>query len=111
MSNRQFITEDEVDRALDWLRDNADEAAAAAANRSYVQEYRKSLKAQIMKEHEGKPLGIQEREAYADQRYIDHLGAIKAAVFQDVKMDFLARAADAKVKAWQTFSANSRGRV
>ena len=111
MSNREFITEDEVDRALDWLRDNADEAAAATADRIYVQEYRKSLKAIIMKEHEGLPLGAQEREAYADRRYIDYLDAIRQAVFNDVKLDFLKSAADAKVKAWQTYSANSRGRM
>ena len=43
-----------------------------------MEEYRKVIKAQLMKEHGDKSAVLQEREAYADPRYIAHLGAIKA---------------------------------
>ena len=68
-----FITDEEIDRALDFLRDNAEAAAKARAERIYVEEYRKTVKAQIMKEHDTKSAVIQEREAYADPRYATHL--------------------------------------
>jgi hypothetical protein len=66
-----------------------------------------------MKEHDtGKrSAAIQEREAYADPKYIAHLEALKEAVFQDTKMYFLMEANRAKIDAWQTKSANERNRV
>lgn len=111
MTNRSHITDDEIDKALDYLRDNARDAAQARADRVYVEEYRKVIKAQIMKEHGDKSAVIQEREAYADPRYVAHLEAIKQAVLEDEGHRFLRAAADAKIGAWQTQSANGRARV
>lgn len=106
MSNS--ITEVEIERALDYLRDNADKSAQARAERIYVEEYRKTVKARLMKEHGDKPLGVQEREAYADPRYVAHLEAIKQAVFDDERHRFMREAAGAKIEAWRSQSANYR---
>lgn len=111
MQNRSYITDEEVDKALDYLRDNARDAAQAKANRIYVEEYRKVIKAQLMKEHGDKSAVIQEREAYSDPRYIQHLEAIKEAVVIDEGHRFLRAAADAKIEAWRTQSSNTRARV
>lgn len=104
----KFISEDEIDRALDYLRDNANVAAQARANRVYAEEYRKTVKAQIMKEHDALPISAQERNAYADPRYVAHLEAIKEAVFADEKHRFLLAAAQAKCDAWRTQQATER---
>lgn len=111
MTNRSYITDDEINKALDYLRDNARDAAQARADRIYVEEYRKVIKAQIMKEHGDKSAVIQEREAYADPRYVAHLEAIKEAVLEDEGHRFLRAAADAKIEAWRTQSSNTRARV
>lgn len=103
-----FISDDEIDKALDYLRDNADSAAQARADRIYVEEYRKTIKAKLMKEHDGKSAVIQEREAYADERYVEHLEAIRQAVHRDEKARFLKEAAQAKIEAWRTQSSNER---
>ena len=104
-----MITDDEVQKAVDYLRDNAPEAAKARAERVYVEEYRKTIKAQIMCEHKEESGIAQEREAYADPRYITHLDAIREAIEIDEKHRFLRSAAEAKLEAWRTFSANDRG--
>jgi hypothetical protein len=106
--DRQFITETEIEKALDYLRDNADAAARARAERIYMEEYRKVVKAQLMKEHDGIPISAQEREAYADPNYAAHLDALREAVFQDEKHRFLLEAAKAKCDAWRTQSATER---
>ena len=112
MNNRQsFISDEEIDKALDYLRDNARDAAQAKANRIYVEEYRKVVKAQLMKEHGSMSAVLQEREAYSDPRYVVHLEAIKQAVEIDEGHRFLRAAADAKIEAWRTQSSNSRARV
>jgi hypothetical protein len=107
--NRSFITDEEIDKALDYLRDNARDAAQAKANRVYVEEYRKTLKAQLMKEHGSLSAVLQEREAYSDPRYAEHLQAIREAVMQDEQHRFLRIAAEAKIEAWRTQSSNMRG--
>lgn len=103
-----FINEDQVQLALDYLRDSADEAAEARAHRIYVEEYRKSLKAMLMKESKAKAGIGQERDAYSQPRYLKHLEAIRDAVKADEKHRFLRVAAEAKISAWQTWSKNQR---
>ena len=108
MQNRSFITDDEIDKALDFLRDNARDAAQARAERVYVEEYRKTLKAQLMKEHDKLSAVLQEREAYSDERYQQHLEAIREAVQRDEFHRFMRIAAEAKIDAWRTQSSNVR---
>lgn len=97
-----MISDTEIQRALDYLRDNAEEAAKARAERVYVEEYRKSLKAQLMKEADAKSVAAQEVEAYAHPRYLQHLEAIRQAVEADEKHRFMLSAAGAKIDAWRT---------
>ena len=106
--SRFRITETDIFKALDWLRDNADEAAQAKANRVHLEEMRKHLKAVLMKENASLPLAAQEREAYADPRYLIHLDGLKQAVFEEARLMNLRTAAEAKVSAWQTQEANNR---
>ena len=54
-----MITEEEVEKAIDYLRDTAVDAAQARADRIYLEEYRKSLKAMIMSEFAGLAIGAQ----------------------------------------------------
>lgn len=103
-----FITDAEVEKALDWLRDNALPAAKARAERCYLEDYLKVIKARIMKEHAGKSGIEQEREAYSDSRYLQHLECIRQAVEEDEKMKFLRGAAEAKIEAWRTMAATER---
>ena len=103
-----MISDDQVEAALDYMRDKSTAAAQARAERAYVEEFRKVLKAQIMREYPTDALGTQEAKAYSDPRYLAHLQAIKTAVFEDEQWRFRMAAAQAKLDAWQTQSANNR---
>lgn len=103
-----MISDEDVEKAIDYLRDNADNAAKARAERIYMEEFRKSLKALIMKDHIDATVSAQEREAYADPRYQTHLEALRQAVYRDEKARFMRIAAEAKIEAWRTSSANQR---
>ena len=96
------ITEEEVQKAVDYLRDSSTKCAKARA------EYRKSLKAILMKKHGELAYSGQEREAYADEEYKQHLDAIKEATYNYERLKFLRESAKAKIDAWQTMSANIR---
>lgn len=103
-----MISDQEVEKALDYMRDNASKAAQARANLAYMDEFRKVLKGQIMRENSGLAIGAQEAIAYADPRYLEHIEATKTANFEDARWRFTMDAARAKLDAWQTQSANNR---
>ena len=103
-----MIRDEEIDRALAYLRDTAEDAAKARAARLYLDDYSRVLKATIMSEHLAEPVNAQERYAYADTRYKNHLAALQVAIFEDEKFRFLRDAAGAKIEAWRTYQANMR---
>jgi hypothetical protein len=101
-----MISDEKIQEALDFLEDGAIAAAQARADRVYVEEYRSSLEALLMKEFDdGETSGvIQRREARAHETYRAHLHAIRDAVFEDEKLRFLREAKQAKISAWQTWN-------
>ena len=97
-----MIAEDDIERAVNWLAANASAAAKARAEREYMSEYRKSLKAKLMQSFGDKPLAAAERDAYAHPEYVLHLDAYRTAIEIDERMRWLQAAAEAKLSAWQT---------
>ena len=94
--------------ALDFLRDNAIKLAQAKANRVYVEEFRKTLKARLMKSCGLEAIGAQEREAYAHESYAQHIKAIEAAVEEEELLKGLMVAAQAKIDVWRSLNASNR---
>ena len=95
------------EEAAQTIREKAPRYGEAKAQRVYLEEFRKSKKALLMKD--ALVLGYeaanaQEREAYRNPTYIDHLDAMKTAIYNDEKLRFLIEAARAKISAWQTMS-------
>jgi hypothetical protein len=98
-------------RALDFIRDNAPAYAKAKAERVYLEEYRKSKKALLMKaamKDGHSSVNAQEREAYADEGYIEHIEALSAAVEIEEKFRWQMIAAQAKIEVWRTLESTRR---
>ena len=106
-----MISDESIEAAVDYLRDNAVEAAQATANRQYLEKFSTVLKALIMSEHLAEPVNAQERYAHSDVRYRNHLEGLKVAIFEDEKSRNLRDAADVKIRAWQSQQANNRGKL
>ncbi len=91
-----------LDKAVDYLRDHAGDYAVAEAQLVYMTEMRKTVKAQLMRDfeiHGHKTTAAQEREAYADPKYTQHLLALQAAVEQRERTRWLMVAAQARIEA------------
>lgn len=95
-------------KALDFMRDNAPKLAQAKANRVYLEEFRKSLKARLMKSCGAEAIGAQEREAYAAPDYIAHLEGLREAVQAEEELRWMMVAAQAKVDVWRSLNASNR---
>ena len=103
-----MITDDDIEKAVEYLRVNARSAAQAKANRIYMEEFRKVVKAQIMREAIADSLGSQEARAYSDPRYKQHLEAMREAIEKDEYNRWMLTAAEAKIEAWRTQQATLR---
>lgn len=103
-----MITDEEIDAALEYLRLNGAKAAKAKADRIYMEEYRKTVKANVMQLHLDKPVTAQEREAYSSDEYHAHLEVMRNAIEADEKHRWGLIAAQAKIEAWRTQSSNRR---
>ena len=97
-----MIDIDEIERAVEFLRDSSETAAKARAERLYLDDFSRSVKAEIMGEHVDESLGAQERIAYADARYRNHLEILKMAIHRDERFRFLREAAQAKIEVWRS---------
>ncbi len=103
-----MISEDEVDKCLSWLRDNAEKDAQARAERLYMTEWIKVVLAQEQAQSKASSMAAAEMSARISGPYVAALDAYKQAIYEDERRRFLRSAAETKVLAWQTQSANER---
>lgn len=94
--------------AVNFIFNKAPEYAKAKAERVQLQEFRKSLKSLMMAKHLDKPLGAQEREAYAAPEYQELLKGLAVAVENEALLEWQLEAAKMRVDIWRTKSANER---
>jgi hypothetical protein len=98
----------EPTKAIQYLIDTAPLYAKAKADRMYLEEFRKSRKAQLMVNSRLEALGKQEAYAYAHQDYIEILNGIKEAVEKEEKYRWLMTAAQARIEVWRTEQYSAR---
>lgn len=102
------MNERDPNDAVDYILANAKKFAKAKAERIYIEEYRKSLKAILMKRSMENAIGAQEREAYAHQEYQELLVGLKEATEVEEKLKWDLVAAQARIDIWRTEQANNR---
>ena len=95
-------------KAVDYIITNAKKFAKAKAERIYLEEYRKSLKAILMKRSLETAVNAQEREAYSDPEYLQLLLGLREAVEMEEKLRWDLIGAQARVEIWRTEQANFR---
>ena len=94
--------------AVDYIIKHARQFADAKAQRVFLEEFRKSKKALLMKQSLEPAIGAQERDAYAHPEYIELLKGLKVAVENEEKLRWDLIAAQARVDVWRTEQANLR---
>ena len=98
-------------QAIDFIIAKSGEYAQARAERIYMEELRKTIKAELCKtalHHGFEAVNAQEREAYSDPNYKKHLMAIKQAVEAEEKIRWMLIAAQARIDVWRSQEASNR---
>lgn len=95
-------------KAVDYIIANGKVYAQAKAERIYCEEYRKSLKAILMKRSMETAVNAQEREAYSHDDYVEHLKGLRAAVETEERLRWEMIAAQARIEVWRSQEASNR---
>lgn len=103
-----MISDEQAEKANDFIRDKARDYAQAKANRVYLEEFRKSKKAILYQEAPAGTVAEKESFAYGHQDYIALLDGLRAAVEAEETLRWQMVAAEARIEVWRTQSANSR---
>lgn len=104
----QLVSDADVEKALDWLRDNA--AAIGQAKREAVkaEHMLKHHRAVAMKLSGESAVSAQEREAFASRAYAEAIESAAEAAGRYEEMRALREAAALKIETWRSASANYR---
>ena len=97
-----------MDKAIEYIFMHGKKYAKSKAERIYLEEYRKSLKAILMKRSMETAVNAQEREAYSDKEYLALLDGLKVAVEHEEEERWGLVAAQARIDVWRTTEANNR---
>lgn len=102
-----------MEKAVDYLRGSAQEAAEARASVKYLAEFLKSKRAMLKVAQVGMSNAAAEDVALADPAYLEVLNGYRAAVEKDAFHSFKREAAEAMIETWRSLNANARaeGRV
>ncbi len=102
-----MITEEQVERANDFIRDNAAEYARVTAQREYLDEFLKIKEAKLMEEVDGPE---HERKSFARSHrdYHEVLEGRRAARERELELRWKMVAAQTKIDLWRTQEASKR---
>lgn len=95
-------------KAVDHIITNAKKFAQAKADRVYLEEYRKTKKALLMKDSKETSSVAKEMDAYAHPEYQEVLNGIRAAIEVEETLKWELIAAQARVEVWRTQEATAR---
>ena len=97
--------------AVDFLIKNSGKFSKAKSERYYLDEFKKSKKALLMRDAElagATTSAAQERDALCNPQYMELLMAIKIAMEEEELLKWQMIAAQLRVDIWRTEQANNR---
>lgn len=98
-------------KAIEFILEQSQNFAVAKSQRIYLEEYRKTKKALLMKEAMAKGFDsavAQEREAYAHIEYADLLRGLMVAIEKEETLKWMLTAAQMKADIWRSEQASER---
>lgn len=98
-------------KAIEYIIENAPKFAEAKAQRMYLEEFRKTKKALLMKDALARGIDsavAQEREAYAHIEYADLLKGLMVAIEKEETLKWMLTAAQMKMDLYRTEEASNR---
>ena len=94
--------------AAHFIIANARKFAEAKAQRMYLEENRKALKALLMNDSQGKTVADREQYAYSHKTYQELLQSYKNAILDEETLRIQIRGAELAIEVWRSEQATNR---
>jgi succinate dehydrogenase/fumarate reductase flavoprotein subunit len=108
MTSQRIVTETEVGKALDWLRDSAHEIGLAKTRAVKADHMLKHIEALMSKASDEKTAEGRKFDARTSDRYVEAMNEDAEAAGELAKLYSLREAASMKIEAWRTEQSNYR---
>ncbi len=108
-SNGRIVSDMELEKCLDFLRDSADAVGKARGRLIRSGHMVKHIEALLTLNSDQKSVEARKCEAKTDQRWLDAVTEEAEAAGEFEKLKALREAAAAKIDAWRSEGANYRG--
>lgn len=103
-----LITDEELEKSLDWLRDNAAKLGAAKKRTVKAGHMLKHVEALEFKISDARSADAKRADARTSKRYMDAIEEDATAAGEYERLKALREAAALKIEAWRTEQANYR---
>lgn len=102
-----MISDERTEKAVEYIRDNADDLAYARAQAKFLDHERKVIRATHIADKTGTVL---DRESYAETQedYLECLEKMRDAVYKSELIATKIKAAELTIEVWRTQQASSR---
>lgn len=107
-ARQKLVTDEELEKALDWLRDNAAVIGEAKARLVKAGHMIKHTEALLYKASSEKTVDARKAEVRCSQRWIDVTNEEAVAAGEYETLKGLREAAELKIEAWRSEQANFR---
>lgn len=108
----EFISEQEVEDALNYLSSTAEDFARWKARMKFLESHRKSIRSAEVLKATGKTISENLHIGESSEAYKNILKEYEEAVYEFTYRDAKRKAKEAKIEAWRTISSsNRRGHV
>lgn len=105
---QRIVTDEDLSKALDWLRDNAPAIGEAKARLVKAGHMLKHIEALLFLASEEKSAEARKSSARASDKYLDAINEEAFAAGEYEKMKALREAAALKIESWRSEQANYR---
>jgi len=105
---KEFISEDEVERAINYLSKSAEDFAKWKGRMKFLELHRKSVRAAETLNASGNSMAENKERGEASKAYKNILIEYHEAVYEFELINAYRNAAEAKVEAWRTISSSNR---
>ena len=103
-----FISEQEIEKALNYLRDTSEAYAKWKGRMKYLESHKKSIRSASVLKATGKTISENAHRGEASEEYKAVLMEYEEAVYEFTLLDAMRHAAEAKIEVWRTLSASYR---
>lgn len=103
-----LVSDEQAEESLKWLEENIDPAVKARADYDHLDEFSKTVLAELMGETSGMSVKVAEAHTRAHAKFRNHRKMVDQANRERLRLEYMRRFHELRLELWRTVCANQR---